>query len=175
MATRVVHVAPLLCIGVVWFVPDLPPYVTSSQLALITVVSLLALCKADVRAMLENIGCEAEIAENGTDAVQALEKREFDPHLLACQIQVMDGHEATRTNTSQSPQRSIPVIALIANAMARNRELCLDSGMDDFLPNSIEQDNLNFTTKRWLQRTAGSLSNAETLKQQNGGSFSHEL
>ena len=113
--------------------------------------------------MLENIGCEVEIAENGADAVQALEEREFDLILMDCQMPVMDGYEATRMIRSQSPQRSIPVIALTANAMAGDRELCLESGMDDYLSKPVDQENLKNTIDKWLQKTSGGLSNGETL------------
>ncbi len=113
--------------------------------------------------MLENIGCEVEIAENGADAVQALEQREFDLILMDCQMPVMDGYEATRMIRSQSPQRTIPVIALTANAMSGDRELCLESGMDDYLAKPVDQQNLKNTIDKWLQKPSGNISDGETI------------
>jgi len=62
----------------------------------------------------------------------------------------MDGYEATRVIRTQSTQSNIPVIALTANAMAGDRELCLSSGMDDYLSKPVSQQNLRETIDRWL-------------------------
>ncbi|MEM7257830.1 MAG: response regulator, partial [Pseudomonadota bacterium] len=102
--------------------------------------------------MLENIGCDVEIAENGADAVEALKSREFDLVLMDCQMPVMDGYEATKVIRTQSKQSHIPVIALTANAMAGDRELCLSSGMDDYLSKPVSQHHLQEAIDKWLSR-----------------------
>lgn len=102
--------------------------------------------------MLESIGCEVEIAENGSEAVDALASKQFDLIFMDCQMPVMDGFEATRTIRSQSSQNDIPVVALTANAMEGDRELCIASGMDDYLSKPVNQSELQSTLEKWLHQ-----------------------
>jgi signal transduction histidine kinase/CheY-like chemotaxis protein/HPt (histidine-containing phosphotransfer) domain-containing protein len=115
--------------------------------------------------MLENIGCEVQIAENGADALEALEERIFDLVLMDCQMPVMDGYEATRVIRNKSKQSSIPVIALTANAMEGDRELCLSSGMDDYLSKPVSQKNLQKKIDKWLHSRKDNGQNNENEKQ----------
>ncbi len=111
--------------------------------------------------MLESIGCEVEIAENGSEAVDALAAKQFDLIFMDCQMPVMDGFEATRTIRSQSSQNNIPVVALTANAMERDRELCIASGMDDYLSKPVKQNELQSTLEKWLyQRPVANTNNS---------------
>ena len=102
--------------------------------------------------MLESLGCDVEIAENGSEAVDALESKQFDLVLMDCQMPVMDGFEATRTIRSQSSQQDIPVVALTANALEGDRELCIASGMDDYLKKPVNQHELQGTIEKWLHQ-----------------------
>lgn len=100
--------------------------------------------------MLESMGCEVEVAENGSEAISALEKDTYDLVFMDCQMPVMDGFEATRTIRKQSKYQNLPVVALTANAMEGDRELCLASGMDDYLSKPINQNELLRTVNRWV-------------------------
>ena len=86
--------------------------------------------------MLQRLGCDAMHAGNGVEALDALEKQDFDVVLMDCQMPVMDGFIATRklrereTARKQEPTR---VVALTANALAGDREACLAAGMNDYL------------------------------------------
>lgn len=102
--------------------------------------------------MLESIGCEVEIAENGSEAVNALASTDFDLVFMDCQMPVMDGFEATRTIRSESRQHDIPVVALTANAMEGDRELCIASGMDDYLSKPVNQSELQQAIEKWIHQ-----------------------
>ncbi|HUQ12177.1 MAG TPA: response regulator [Steroidobacteraceae bacterium] len=86
--------------------------------------------------MLQRLGCDAMHAGNGVEALDALEKQDFDVVLMDCQMPVMDGFIATRklrereTAKKKAPTR---VVALTANALAGDREACLAAGMNDYL------------------------------------------
>jgi signal transduction histidine kinase/DNA-binding response OmpR family regulator len=86
--------------------------------------------------MLQRLGCDAMHAGNGVEALDALEKQDFDVVLMDCQMPVMDGFIATRklrereTAKKKEPTR---VVALTANALAGDREACLAAGMNDYL------------------------------------------
>ena len=92
--------------------------------------------------LLEQMGYRADMAYNGIEAVQSLERQIYDVILMDVQMPEMDGLEATRkirklTNTAQPH-----IIAMTANAMEGDRELCLSAGMDDYISKPIRVDEL---------------------------------
>jgi PAS domain S-box-containing protein len=103
------------------------------------------------RKQLERLGCQVEIADNGEDALAALQQRPFDLVLMDCQMPVLDGYAATRAIRALGPPlRDIPVIALTANALAGDRQRCLDAGMDDFMTKPFRPRELQQLLERWL-------------------------
>ena len=94
-------------------------------------------------AMLQELGCSAEIVENGRDAVQAVGRAAFDVVLMDCQMPEMDGYEATALIRAREQEGGLhtPIVALTANAMEGDRERCLASGFDEYLakPYKLEQ------------------------------------
>jgi signal transduction histidine kinase/CheY-like chemotaxis protein len=85
--------------------------------------------------MLTKLGCTVTLAQNGLEAITLVQDREFTFILMDCQMPEMDGYTATRRireTDLQSNRRRIPIIAMTANAMAGDRELCLEAGMDDY-------------------------------------------
>jgi len=86
--------------------------------------------------MLQRLGCDAMHAGNGVEALDALEKQDFDVVLMDCQMPVMDGFIATRKLREREMQKKkepTRVVALTANALAGDREACLAAGMNDYL------------------------------------------
>jgi CheY-like chemotaxis protein len=86
--------------------------------------------------MLQRLGCDAMHAGNGVEALDALEKQDFDVVLMDCQMPVMDGFIATRKlREREAAKKKEPtrVVALTANALAGDREACLAAGMNDYL------------------------------------------
>ena len=86
-------------------------------------------------AMLRKLGWEAQIVPDGRAALEALETGHYALVLMDCQMPGMDGFEATRA--IRAAGRSIPVIALTANAMSGDRDAALAAGMDDYLSKPV--------------------------------------
>jgi PAS domain S-box-containing protein len=112
-----------------------------------------------VARQLERWGIQYRIAENGYQVLRALSEEPFDLILMDCQMPEMDGFEATRRIRElerQQPSRHIPIIALTANAMAEDREACLQAGMDDYLTKPFKPDALRAMLERWANGAPGS-------------------
>jgi CheY-like chemotaxis protein len=91
-----------------------------------------------MRKILQNIGCSFEIAENGQEAIETLEKQSFDLVFMDCQMPVLDGIEATRRiRRSGKGYSSIPIVALTASAVEGDEQTCRDAGMDDYLAKPV--------------------------------------
>jgi CheY-like chemotaxis protein/HPt (histidine-containing phosphotransfer) domain-containing protein len=107
--------------------------------------------------MLELLGCQVDIANNGQEALEAHKRTQYDLILMDCQMPEMDGFEATKAIRAQetaaivSPPRPwLPIIALTANAMSGDRERCLAVGMDDYLSKPFTQEKLRAVLSQWL-------------------------
>ncbi|HQW90991.1 MAG TPA: response regulator, partial [Nitrospira sp.] len=103
--------------------------------------------------MLEQLGYEVEVAENGQEALAAAERDYFDIVLMDCQMPEMDGLTATgeiRRRETASGRRRLPIIALTAHAMQGDREHCLTAGMDDYLSKPFTQMQLQGIVRKWL-------------------------
>jgi signal transduction histidine kinase/CheY-like chemotaxis protein len=95
-------------------------------------------------------------AENGAVAVQMITKQEYDLVLMDMQMPVMDGVTATKAIRSNPRFSSLPIIAMTANAMDSDRQMCLDAGMNDHLAKPIDPDKLFAALLRWIApRAAG--------------------
>ena len=94
--------------------------------------------------LLSQMGYRADVAANGIEAIQALERQKYDVILMDVQMPEMDGLEATRQICARSRASDAGaagerprIIAMTANAMQGDRELCLEAGMDDYLSKPI--------------------------------------
>jgi CheY-like chemotaxis protein len=92
--------------------------------------------------LLERMGYGADVAIDGTEAVTALEDKDYDVVLMDVQMPELDGLEATRRIRERWPDRSVRIVAMTANAMEGDREACLAAGMDDYLSKPIRPDEL---------------------------------
>jgi CheY-like chemotaxis protein/HPt (histidine-containing phosphotransfer) domain-containing protein len=99
-------------------------------------------------------GITFDIAENGKEAVDALDHGAFDAVLMDCQMPIMDGYTATRVRRQKEAGAGIariPIIAMTANAMAGDREKCLNAGMDDYMSKPLNRARLEQTLRKWLR------------------------
>ncbi len=110
--------------------------------------------------MLELLGHELTVVDNGREAVGALAAGTWDVILMDCQMPVMDSFEATaeirRSEGAYGAGRT-PIIALTANAIQGDRERCLAAGMDDYLSKPFGIDQLRATLEQWLATAARSV------------------
>ncbi|MGS0728634.1 response regulator, partial [Shewanella sp. 0m-11] len=99
---------------------------------------------------LEQVGVVLSIAENGQVALDKLALHTFDLVLMDCQMPVMDGYQATQELRKIPQLANLPVIAMTANAMAGDREMCLRAGMNDHIAKPIEVSLLYTTLLEYL-------------------------
>ncbi len=92
--------------------------------------------------LLAQMGYEAELARDGVEALAALEGDTFDLVLMDVQMPALDGLEATRRIRARWPDRPLRIVGLTANAMAGDREACLEAGMDDYVSKPIRPEAL---------------------------------
>ncbi len=108
-------------------------------------------------AMLEMMGCSAEVADNGVIATEKAFNHRYDLILMDCHMPEMDGFSATakiRQEESHLGQDvHVPIIALTANVQDGIKQECLAAGMDDYLSKPFSQEQLMTTLKRWLSPT----------------------
>ncbi len=103
--------------------------------------------------MLRKLGFTAEGVASGEAAIQAVTRGTYAAVLMDCQMPGLSGYEATRRirGLSDRAKARIPIIAMTAHALQGDRELCLASGMDDYLAKPIKSASLKTTILRWLQ------------------------
>lgn len=94
--------------------------------------------------LLKSLGLGADVVENGLEAVNAVERSSYDVVLMDVMMPIMDGLEATRQIRERMRQAPTPprIIAVTANAMAGDRERCLEAGMDDYIPKPLRLEAL---------------------------------
>jgi len=93
--------------------------------------------------LLENMGYRADLASNGVEALESVARQTYDVVLMDVQMPEMDGLEASRRLTRDTPRNERPrIVAMTANAMQGDREMCLAAGMDDYIAKPIKVDRL---------------------------------
>jgi two-component system sensor histidine kinase/response regulator len=100
---------------------------------------------------LEEAEAFVDIAENGAAALRLIRANDYDAVLMDMQMPVMDGIEATRAVRADPRFADLPIIAMTANAMASDRELCLEAGMNDHIAKPIDPDQLFGVLLRWIK------------------------
>ena len=104
--------------------------------------------------LLSRAGIVVSLAEDGKQALDAVQRERFDAVLMDCQMPVMDGYAATRALRQRPESKDLPVIAMTANAMAGDREKAIEAGMNDHIAKPIRVDELFRTLSRWVKLTA---------------------
>jgi CheY-like chemotaxis protein len=87
--------------------------------------------------LLEQMGYRADLASNGIEAVESLERQSYDVILMDVQMPELDGLEATRIIRKLTRTLQPHIIAMTANAMEGDREMCIAAGMNDYISKPI--------------------------------------
>jgi two-component system sensor histidine kinase/response regulator len=100
--------------------------------------------------MLQEQGHKVALANNGREALKTLDQDSFDVVLMDLHMPEMDGYEATKAirEREKSNGGHVPIIAMTANAMAGDREKCLQAGMDDYLTKPVHSKELAHAIER---------------------------
>ncbi|MCG8450089.1 MAG: response regulator, partial [Pirellulales bacterium] len=115
--------------------------------------------------LIKQLGCTSDVASNGVEVLDALQRAKYDLVLMDCQMPEMDGFDATRRIRQLEAEGSLdghlPIVALTANAVKGDRQRCLDAGMDDYLSKPVQTTQIIDILKRLL----GSAPRQTTEKQ----------
>lgn len=128
--------------------PDPPP---QGAAASVLVVEDNVVNQRVVKSLLEKLGCKVVVAGDGLQGVNTFKSGTYDLVLMDCQMPVLDGFGATGKirEAETAAAKHTPIIAVTANALEGDRERCLASGMDDFLPKPIRLNDLRELLARW--------------------------
>lgn len=103
--------------------------------------------------VLKKLGLTVDVANDGKEAIDKLSKSDYAIVFMDCQMPIMDGYEASsliRSGAAGETKTSVPIIALTANAMAGDKEKCLQFGMSDYLPKPLQPKMLIEKLKQYL-------------------------
>ena len=104
--------------------------------------------------MLAGLGCDVVTAEDGQQALIKLSRNDFsyDIVFMDCMMPRMDGYKTATVIREEYGRKDLPIIALTANTMERDREKCLDAGMDDYIPKPVREQDLHDMLEKYLKR-----------------------
>ncbi|PWB59074.1 MAG: hypothetical protein C3F18_01285 [Nitrosomonadales bacterium] len=125
--------------------------------------------------LLEKAGHVVKVAQNGREALELWEQEHFDLVLMDMQMPEMDGIEATQCIRAREKQIGghIPIIAMTANAMEGDRELCLKAGMDAYVPKPIQPRILFAAIETTLKQTECNLDSPSRDETEQGENFDY--
>jgi len=109
--------------------------------------------------MLMQLGYEIEIANDGLEALEKFNSSKYDIILMDCQMPNLDGYESTRAIRKEEKKnlknndQMIPIIAITANVLAKDKKKCLEAGMSDFLPKPVKPKELAKILDKWINRS----------------------
>ncbi|CTP90491.1 two-component system sensor-response regulator hybrid protein [Xanthomonas translucens pv. phlei] len=107
--------------------------------------------------LLDLLGYRSDSAADGAAALAHLDAQPYDLVLMDCQMPVLDGYAATRQwrqSEAAAGRPRLPIVAMTANAMAGDRQRCLEAGMDDYLSKPVNRALLTACLQRWLPHHA---------------------
>jgi CheY-like chemotaxis protein/HPt (histidine-containing phosphotransfer) domain-containing protein len=129
--------------------------------------------------MLQKLGADVTLANNGAEALERMVETSFDAVLMDCQMPVMDGFTATRRIREEERRNNrgfrMPIIALTANVMSEDRENCMAAGMDAHLGKPLESSQLADCLGRYLKSGAAPREvDLDALHELTGGDVEFE-
>ena len=102
---------------------------------------------------LSSLGCHAELAETGQEALEKFSEAQYDLVLMDCQMPEMDGYTATgEMRKKEDGKQRTPIVSMTAHALDGDREKCLDAGMDDYLAKPVNREDLSAILGRWCSQ-----------------------
>lgn len=111
--------------------------------------------------MLEKLGCDVTIAQNGQEAIDMAAAASFDLIFMDCRMPGVDGYEATAAIRRTERSARVPIVAMTAQALERDKEKCLASGMDDYLVKPVSLTGLRDMLDKWLPAPSGPRASIE--------------
>ncbi len=109
--------------------------------------------------LLRGVGLQTDLAVNGQKAVEMVNEQIYDLILMDMQMPVMDGLTATRAIRQSEQGRTLPILAMTANAFGEDRQRCLDAGMNDHVAKPVDPSNLFAMLIKWLPAAQAALPN----------------
>lgn len=105
--------------------------------------------------MLQKMGFKPQAVANGHEVLKTIHERDFDLILMDCQMPELDGYDTTRALRSLGELKfeKIPVIAMTANAVAGDKEKCLEAGMNDYISKPVSPEELFEVVEKWLAKS----------------------
>ncbi len=132
------------------------PYLDCPKLKILLAEDNLVNQKVALK-QLQSLGYSADVAANGQEVLQLLAKIPYDLVLMDCQMPILDGLETTKEihcwseNAFVSGRRPV-IVAMTANAMREDQQMCLDAGMDDYLSKPVMKEKLAAALERWASK-----------------------
>ncbi len=105
-----------------------------------------------VQMILRKLGLTCDVAANGLEVLDALERNQYNFVYMDCQMPEMDGFEATSFIRKRFDSSDVIIVAMTANAMKEDRLRCLDAGMDDYLPKPIDLETIEKNLIKWSKK-----------------------
>jgi len=105
-----------------------------------------------ILSQIAKLGFQADLVENGSQAIEAIGQNDYAIILMDCQMPVLDGLQATEKirEIEMNGERRIPIIAVTANAIEGDREHCISVGMDDYISKPTKKNELNELIKKYM-------------------------
>lgn len=101
------------------------------------------------KALMEEINVNLDIANNGKIAIEKINNNSYDLVLMDMQMPIMDGLETTKVIRGMSQFNRLPIIAMTANAMAQDKDVCLKAGMNDYIAKPLDPKKLYQLIEQW--------------------------
>jgi CheY-like chemotaxis protein len=114
--------------------------------------------------ILERMGLDVTVANNGQEALDDLQQADFDVVLMDLQMPVMDGLEAARRIRQEVRWSGLPIIAMTAAVMAQDRAACSVAGMNDHVAKPIAPQELLHALLRWIKPTTSAVLPSNKVK-----------
>ncbi len=143
--------------------PNLPSHNTTKIEAKILLAEDNAINQEVARSMLEELGCDVHIVNNGLKAVEAVKNQDYDLILMDCHMPKLDGLQATQQiRNGESEKARIPIIALTADVQKNIRDQCSAAGMDFYITKPFTQVQLQQILEKWLPHKVIEKSRSKT-------------